>query len=343
MRRISLIIVFLTLLALAGVLSSCQSAENPAVSSPSVEPAVSLNDVSSLIPKSAQSVSTSGSGSPDADIQLTAPFPVVPASLVVYQITGVDDTRALNIAKSFGLENSPVPLKGGKRQVYSYAAHGEVLEINLDGHLRLYQQNRSVDIPVSLPSEDECVDIARNYLSSKGLLPKNILQIKTGVSKTLGTAQKGSPAATEVHLQITVSCVTGMNGYALYGAGPGVTIGNQGKVIELNYFQSELNEYGLVNLKTPGAAYSMLTEYLKDPSFNPVHADECLTNWRGFQRLTIGSITLQYSSPNLWYLQPVYVLEGDVYLVGQPDPEHFLAVVDAILRPGTLETSSPPH
>ena len=123
MNKIKLIAIFIIAFAVITTSFSCTS----------------TNDVSSSIPKLCEKITSyGGNGSPGADIQLTAIYPEVPTQLAVYQITtNVDDAWALHKAQMFGLENDQVPLIGDKRQVYSYANNEIVLEIYLDGRIRL--------------------------------------------------------------------------------------------------------------------------------------------------------------------------------------------------------------
>jgi hypothetical protein len=308
--------------------SACSSSEKSVVSS---QP---LQNVSSLVPKLYQNVVSNGYGSPNTDVQLNTEFPKVPEQLVVYQITKVDDAHAYNIAKLFGLENNQLSSStAGERNLYGYANDEVALEIYLNGSLHFYQRQSSVNSSVSLPSEDECTNIAREYLQSRGLYPQNVIRVKTGVCETIATVAKGSAPTKDVPVKMSVAFITSTNGYENYISGARVTIGDQGKVLELSCNDLELSEYGTVRLKTPDAAYSMLTDYIKDPSFNPIEGDQCMANWRGSERLNIDSISLQYTTPtNMFLLQPVYVFEGDAYLANQTTPEHFVGSVDAVQR-----------
>jgi hypothetical protein len=272
-----------------------------------------------------------GYGNPDADIQLDAVFADFPEQMVVYQVKQVDDARAQYIAGLFGLENDPVPLIGAERRVYSYADDEQVLEINFDGRLRLYQRQSTANLPVSLPGDEECIDIAEEYLRSKGLFPDNVVRIVVGVSQTITTVVAGSEPGAEIPMRMSVRFYATNNVYETDVTR--VTIGDKGRVLELSCNNLELDKYGVVRLKTPEAAYDMLTAYLKDGTFPPPPNHEIIVNWRGEKLTIIRSLTIEYATPaSTFFYQPVYVFEGDVYLAGQADPEHFIGRVDAIQR-----------
>jgi hypothetical protein len=293
----------------------------------------SLSDVSSIVPKLYQDTQSSGYGSADTDIQLDTTFPKAPDQMKVYIITKVDDQRAFDIAKQFGMENDPVPLIGDERMVYSFANNEEILEINLDGSMHLYQCHTDIDTSASLPSEDECINIAREYLKSKDLYPENVVRTQVGICETVGIAEKEKGQATEIPTKMRVLITTNLDGYENNYTMSRVVIGDLGKVLELNYNNPVLTEYGVVRVKTPIEAYNMLTAYIKDPSFNSPYQDECIVNWRGSERLVIHNISLAYTAQtSKLSLQPVYIFEGEVFLANQDAPEHFIGFVDAVQR-----------
>jgi hypothetical protein len=331
MKKIVWIVILLILPLAAGSVFSCVSSgqsTNPSQSSTLTQP---LQDVSSLMPEMFENVMQGGYGNPDADIQLDAVFADFPEQIVVYQVKQVNDARAQYIASLFGLENDPVPLIGGERQVYSYADDEQVLEIDLDGRFRLYQRQSPANLPVSLPAEEECINIAEEYLRLKGLFPDNVVRVTVGVSQTIVTVEAGTDPGEEIPVRLSVSFYATRNVYETDVTR--VTIGDKGRVLELSCNNLELDKYGSVRLKTPEAAYDMLTAYLKDGTFPPPPNHEIIVNWRGEKLTIIRSLTIEYATPaNTFYYQPVYVFEGDVYLAGQENPEHFAGRVDAIQR-----------
>jgi len=332
MKKTGWIVLLLLIITLTAVsVFSCDSSGSstaPTQSSTLTQP---LQDVSSSMPEMFKNVMGGGYGSAEAVVQINAPFPDIPGTLVVYQVKKVDDARAQDIARVFGLEDHPVLLKGGERQVYSYANDEQVLEINFDGHFRLYQRESAAAIPASLPSNEECINIAREYLRAKGFYPDNVTRVETGVSQTIATVAAGSAPDAEMPVRLSVSFFKEMNGCETDAAH--VVIGDGGQVVEVSSNDPELIPYGTVQLKTPQAAYGLLTDFLKDPTFPPVANHEVIANWRGDKLTVINRISLEYAIPtNTLYYQPVYVFEGEVYLAGQENPEHFTGRVDAIQR-----------
>jgi hypothetical protein len=329
------IISLLMLLIMSVTLTTSVSCFPPTISS-SLSPTQTshvLKDVTGSMPKIFQNLIASGTGSFNADIQLNADLPIVPDQLTVYQIPKIDNQYALNTAKLFGLENNPVPLIGGERKVFSYSNDQEILEVNFDGSFHLYQRKSTTSVSGSLPSEDDCLKIAREWLQLKGLYPENVIRIETGVTESIGTAEKGSAPTEFIPLKIGVAFISSRNGYESYLPQARVIIGDKGKVLELTYNNPVLIEYGIIRLKTPDAALNMLITYLTDTSFNPPYADECNANYRGFTRLVINRISLEYTIPSKsYYFQPVYVFEGDVYQINNPNPDKFVGRVDATGR-----------
>jgi hypothetical protein len=331
MKNTGWIVLFLVILLTAGSILSCVSSGQSTVPAGSSTLSQPLQDVSPLMPEMFQNVMGGGYGSADAVVQINAPFPDIPGSMVVYQVKKVDDARAQDIARLFGLEDHPVPLRGGERQVYSYADDEQVLEINFDGQFRLYQQKSNTSIPTSLPSNEECINIAREYLQARGLYPDNVARVEVGVSQTIIEAKAGAAPGAEIPVRLSVSFFIDING----GETPvlRVVIADGGRVVEVSCTQPQLIAYGTVQLKTPQAALQFLTDYLKDPTFPPVANHEVIANWRGEKLTVINRIAMEYAIPaNTFYYQPVYVFEGDVYLAGQDNPEHFTGRVDAIQR-----------
>jgi hypothetical protein len=111
-------------------------------------------------------------------------------------------------------------------------------------------------------------------------------------------------------------------------------LGDQGEILETTVYNPGLIEYGAASLKLPEKAFNILKAYLTNSSFNPPEAKECIANWKGFFKLTITKVSLQYYSNDYsGYLLPVYVFEGQVQLsANNLNLEKFAGSVDALDR-----------
>jgi hypothetical protein len=328
------IIVSFTLLAFSAIFSlflSCSS--NPIETSSTSS---SLNVTSSL-PWVFQGVTNAGIGNPDAEIITDTTLPEGLSQIMVYRIEKIGDSEASAVAKRFGIENSPVPFNPSSpnavRVVYSYTDGNKTLEVYPIGRFIFRDSQRSMTSPITLPTEKECIDIATNYLQSKGIYPENVVRIITGVSSTVSQANTttGEISAAQP-TSFTIRFISTTNGVERYSSSTSVTLGDQGKIIQLTVNNPKTIEYGIVSLKSPETALNILKAYLTSTSFNPPEAKECTVNWNGFFKLVIKKVSLQYFSTDYNdYLHPIYVFEGEVQeSVDRPNVERFEGRVDAV-------------
>lgn len=320
--------ILTTLLGLSITLSislSCVSSQVKNINSSQ------LKDVTGSLPKVYQNVGPISAGNPDAVIQIDTAMPIGPSNITVFETKTIDENYALKWAKHFNLDRSPVPLTGGAREVYSYQDDNATLEVNLNGRFHWYQNITNHD-PEALPSETECVPIAEKWLKDNGLYTEGTVKVRTGIHESVGVMEDGKPTVWKP-VTVFVEFTTGLNGCEFYSGGAMVIIGDGSQVYEVTYNVPFMSKYGVANLKTPEAAFEMLNKYLKDPTYDPPEAKECLVNWRGFQSLKINRISLQYTMiDGSNYLQPIYVFEGDVYESSNTNPENFVGRVDAVQR-----------
>lgn len=332
MKRFKIFFIFFSFLAILSFSFSCSSTniETNITSSPP-------QDVTGSLPLAFQGMTSGGMGNPDAEIKLDTTLPEGVSQIMVYRIEKIGDSEALAIAENFGLENNPIPFNpsspNAKRAVYSYTDNNKTLEVYPIGRFILRDSKRSMTSLITLPSEEECIDIAKKYLQSKRIYPDDVVRVKTGVSSTVSHSDAGSgQSAVFQPTSFTVSFISATNGFERFSSGASVTLGDQGKIVQLTVYNPTIKEYGTAALKTPEISLNTLKSYLTTASFNPPEAKECVVNWNGFQKLTIKKVSLQYNSTDYSeYLQPIYVFEGEVQeSLNNPNIEQFVGRVDAV-------------
>jgi len=250
-------------------------------------------------------------------------LPEVPTEVTIYRVLEpkVDDVYAANMAQQLGFEGEPVPLNPGEtREIYTYINETHRLEIRLDGSI-LLAKDTDLQLPRSLPSEQDCIAIAERWLTAHELYSENVVEMETKPYLMVD----GNP------LTIGVTFKVAIGGYEAHGLGILVAVGESGEIVTVSMSLPQSEAYRSVKLKTVDAALGILKYYLTTPSPPPPENLECIINMRAFTRLTVQNITLQYFN-NAGYLQPVYVFEGEAYDQYSPNVESFVGMVDAVDR-----------
>jgi len=233
----------------------------------------------------------------------------------------VDDVYAANMAQQLGFKGKLVPLNpGGTREVYTYINETHMLEIRLDGSI-LFAKDTNLQLPRSLPSEQDCIAIAKRWLTAHNMYSENIIEVETEPCLMVD----GNPLTVGVTFEVAVG------GYEAHGLGIFVAVGESGEIVMVSRSLPQSEAYRSVKLKTVDAALGTLKYYLTSSSPPPAENLECITNMRAFAQLTVQKITLQYFN-NAGYLQPVYVFEGEAYDQYSPNVESFTGLVDAVDR-----------
>lgn len=250
-------------------------------------------------------------------------LPEVPTEVTVHRVLKpkVDDVYAANMAQQLGFRGKLVPLNpGGTREVYTYINETHTLEIRLDGSI-LFAKDTNLQLPRSLPSEQDCIAIAKRWLTAHNMYSENIVKVETEPCLMVD----GNP------LTIGVTFKVAIGGYEAHGLGIFVAVGESGEIVTVSRSLPQSEAYSSVKLKTVDVALGILKHYLTSPSPPPAENLECITNMRAFAQLTVQKITLQYFN-NAGYLQPVYVFEGEAYDQYSPNVEPFTGLVDAVNR-----------
>ncbi len=117
------------------------------------------------------------------------------------------------------------------RRVYSYQSDELTLEIGLDGNICLYNEY-DLSKPENLPSNEECIEIATEWLKFYGYYPNDVSLVKSSSymdyeevdSSTNTTLQKYS-------LSTVVKFFTDLNGHTYLFLAAFVVIGNIGSLL----------------------------------------------------------------------------------------------------------------
>ena len=250
-------------------------------------------------------------------------LPEVPIEVTAYRVLKprVDDVYAANMAQQLGFDGELVTLNPGEtREVYTYINETHRLEIRLDGSI-LFAKDTSLQLPRSLPSEQDCITIAKRWLTAHNMYSENVAKVETEPYLMMD----GNPIAIGVTFKVVIG------GYEAHGLGIFVAVGESGEIVIVSRSLPQFEAYSSVKLKTVDAALGILKHYLTSPSPPPAENLECIINMRSFTRLTVQKITLQYFN-NAGYLQPVYVFEGEAYDQYTSSVESFVGLVDAVNR-----------
>jgi hypothetical protein len=274
-----------------------------------------------------------------AELSIIADLPVVPEKLIAYKVIRpvVDETFAQNMAQRVGF-NGPLEFYNTDNTYRVYDGDppndSPVFFIYPEGAATIYYIRNIYPRSASLPSDQECIEIARKWLNSSNLYPDNVIKITTTpyvVNLMTGRIESQYTAAT------WVSFVIGLDGYELFGMGAYFLIGENGTVREVHINVPEFEPYSYVKIQKPEIVMETLQDYLKNPDKFGINTPECLT--RAINRnVSIENISLKYLamiSPNntqAVYAQPIYVFEGK----GRNQPElrwdTFIGAGDAVSR-----------
>jgi hypothetical protein len=268
------------------------------------------------------------------DLAMNSGYPTVPETLTAYKVIrpGVDATYAQDLAKRLGFSQYPMFFSTDKtyRSYLGDVGNDPVVSIYPDGSISIWW-DRTRQKPQSLPSDQECVEIAREWLTSHGLYPDNVVDVQASPRIThLMTGRVES----EYTSAIAISFHIGFDGLEIFGMGAYLVIGESGKILEAHINAPKFEPYSVLEVQTPQWAISTFKEYMLNPDKFRVDSPRCLI--REINRFVeINRMTLQYfpmqsldeSQPA--FLQPIYVLEG----IGRNAPDlnwdSFVGGVDA--------------
>jgi hypothetical protein len=344
-KKLKILITSISLLVLlgSGLLTSCNKSLNQetAETSPPVLEDVkqSSQETAGTLPYIFEGVAQPGvENAPPVEVVLETELPVVPEKLPIYQVQTVDDEYITALANRLGFSYKPSqPTDSNMPHTYvqgsDYKSHTKLpdgtqwIEIYNNGSIRLFTQMSIKNAPKSLPSFDEAVKIARDWLFSYDLYPVNVTDVKKGGGLVVTNIENG----TNTSYSLVIQFKTKLGDYDQYAPTASVEVGENGKIISAYINATQLKEYGFANIKTPESALSLLKARMASPLANPPESRESLINLRSFERLSVTQVTLEYANGG-GYLQPIYVFKGNAYSDGIPNQDIFVGKVDAIAR-----------
>jgi hypothetical protein len=275
------------------------------------------------------------SNAPPVDIELNTTLPELPDKLPVYKVVkpNVDDVFAADMAESLGFNVEPEPLKGEEREVYTYKQDGKTLEINLDGSIAFYGED-DLTKPENLPSEQECIDIAKDWLKRYNLYPSGDVSVETSTYAEVEEWDTSTGQILHTHIAgILVKFKVDVGQYGLYSGGASIAIGDNGETLKVTVDTPILEEYTSASMKSAEEAFNLLSAYLSSPVAAPVEARECLANMRAFSSLELNQISISYQyTASKEYALPILMFKGKAYDDYTPGYEEFIARVDLVDR-----------
>lgn len=118
---------------------------------------------------------------PPVTVVVGCSIPDFPSEATIYRVIKpkVDDIYAANMAQQLGFDGELIPLNPGEtREVYTYINETHRLEIGLDGSI-LLSKDTDLQLPQSLPSEQDCIAIAKRWLTAHNMYSENIVEVET--------------------------------------------------------------------------------------------------------------------------------------------------------------------
>jgi len=275
---------------------------------------------------------------PQADLDIDADLPDMPDELTVYSIIRptVDEDYAIKVAGQLGFNGEPeeidssyFPLNG-----FRFWEGQQALIIYKDGSIAIYYVT-DPGRPSSLPSDQECIDIAQEWLEDHELYPENVISISA--SPIILFVSKGIDVLYEFTRNISVSFTMGIDGYEVLGMGAYVAIGENGEILQVYINAPEFKKYSTVSLRRLNTALETFEDYLDYPQLFYADTPKCLID-RVSPNMSVTDISIKYfcmlSEENALptFAQPILVLEGRAYHEDYSDSSTFTGRVDAVIR-----------
>ena len=273
-----------------------------------------------------------GLPSTPVEISLNTDLPSFPETLPVYTVItpNVNSQYAWSIAQTLGFEEGDAMFSPGEiRQVYTYQNDNATLEIESDGYIN-FRSNYDSGKPENLPTDEECINIANEWLQSCDMYPENI--VSTSVSNFIELEEYDTSSHTSIKYTVAKSVVfyVGLNDYG-NSFSVSVVIADNGRIIKAQADFINYEEYTTVSIITPEEAIDIIESYLEG-TLEKTESLRCLTNYSDFHRLTINKISIQYAKGTGDYAQPIYLIEGIAAYEGWDGTNEFRGRVDAVIR-----------
>ncbi len=191
-------------------------------------------------------------------------MPSLPATLPAYTVITpvVNSQYAWGIAQTLGFEEDDAMFSPGEvREVYTYRNDKATLEIEGDGYINFYSDYDSSK-PENLPTDEECIDIATDWLLSCNMYPENI--VSTNVSNFIEVEEYDTSSHTSIKYTVakSVAFYVGLNDYGS-SFSLSVVIADNGKIIKAQADFINYEEYTTVSIITPEEAIGIIESYLE--------------------------------------------------------------------------------
>jgi hypothetical protein len=274
------------------------------------------------------------------ELDLKTSLPAVPERMTAYTINqpNINEDYARGLAQRFGfpdnlnfnnVDKSYVIYKGG-----FYQDNSPTLFILQDGKVSYFSQRR-LGPSSNLPSDQDCIKIAREWLETYHLYPDAIVDIKA--SKIITQVVGGTSTGNQFVAGVLVTFQAGLDGYPLFDPGALVTIGDGGTVLQVEVSTLKYEPFCYVKVQPPEAAMETFLDYLRHPEKFRGEASLCLLSYLDHY-YQVDNFSLKYFAmlstdrTQLAYAQPVYILEGGERQAAQLNWDSFKGAVDAVVK-----------
>jgi hypothetical protein len=272
-------------------------------------------------------------------IELDTVLPMAPDKLIIYKVIPVDYDYAKDIALKLGFsslyeltEESDSNSENG--QAYNAVEGDSILTVSYNGYFSAQYEDLPFDATdASVLSEEECIDIAQEWLYTKGLYPESVTRITTGTMLQVSTfnIETGYQSENTV-LTYGVSFFTKIGDYEASLPTVFVEIDTDGTIIGVDLHAQQLEEIGYVTIIDAEKALDILTGVLTNEVENSPKISGCLINRGDFNDLVINEVSIQYTKSGN-YIQPTYYFCGTAYYDdGLGTVKEFKASIDAVVR-----------
>jgi hypothetical protein len=270
------------------------------------------------------------------ELESKANLDALPKVMNIYRITQpkIDYYLACEIAKQVGFNEPVLQHKQTGFYYIESSVHGRFpLIIYQDGKIEIDYGRSGLS---SVPSDEDCMHIAENWLKSHDFYPTapvEIIDVQT--LHHIETWMVGKRTSKH-HTATVVTFLLAVDGYEFYGMHLMVSIGDNGNIGEVYINVPSLEEYTTANLKEPELALDILKSYLNYPPDFFNYSPECQIDHIE-REMTVTEATIDYFPNVNWpfirpsYIQPVYIFKGLAYPESS-DPYPFVARVDAVAR-----------
>jgi len=274
-----------------------------------------------------------------SSIELNTDLPESTDKLIVYKVIPTDYDYANDIALKLGFSGLyelivESDLKDGSVQAYGAVEGDSTLTVSYNGYFSAQYKALPFDATnVSSLSKQECIDIAQEWLFTKGLYPESVTRIATGPMLQVSTfnVETGYQSENTV-LTYGISFFTEIGDYEASLPTVFVEIDTNGTIIGVDLHSQQLEEIGYVTIIDAEKALDILTGVLTNEVENSPKISGCLINRGDFNDLVINEVSIQYTKSGN-YIQPTYYFCGTAYYDdGLGTVKEFKASIDAVVR-----------